>query len=145
MGLDMYLTARIHLASDAGVEVSGVDATQGLEVAAVEYDLGYWRKANAIHGWFVNQVQGGVDDCASYDVSIYQLRSLRDACNKALEEINPEGLPPTSGFFFGSTDVDDYYWDDLRMTVDICNKAEALMNGTTHQRRWWRFTYQSSW
>ena len=142
MGLDMYLTARVHCAD--GVEVSGVEAA-GLPVAAVEYDLGYWRKANAIHGWFVDQVQDEVDDCGAYDVSIEQLRALRDVCANVLETRDSSALPPTAGFFFGSTDVDESYWDDLRMTVDICNKAEELMNGTTHQRRWWRFTYQSSW
>ena len=25
--------------------------------------IGYWRKANAIHGWFVRECQEGIDEC----------------------------------------------------------------------------------
>ena len=28
-------------------------------------EVGYWRKANAIHGWFVRNVQNGKDDCGT--------------------------------------------------------------------------------
>lgn len=143
MGLDMYLTARVHLAGDESVSVEGLDSL-GLTPAAVEYDLGYWRKANAVHGWFVRNVQDGVDDCGSYAVDIEQLRALRNICAKVLETRDAEALPPTAGFFFGSTDVDDFYWDDLRVTVDICDKASQLLDSNKNQR-WWRFTYQSSW
>ena len=144
MGLDMYLTARINLAGDENVQVEGLDS-KGLEIGAAEYDLGYWRKANAIHGWFVRNVQDGQDDCSAYLVLIEDLQTLRDLCVKVLEEKTPEALPPTKGFFFGSTDVDEYYWDDLRLTVDICNKACELVDSAKDQNRYWRFTYQSSW
>jgi len=144
MGLDMYLTARINLAGDENVRVEGLDS-KGLELGAAEYDLGYWRKANAIHGWFVKNVQEGVDDCSPYQAKIEDLRALRDLCAKVLRDRAPEHLPPTAGFFFGSTDVDEYYWDDLHLTIDICNKACELADSTKNQRRYWRFTYQSSW
>jgi len=29
-----------------------------------------------------------------------------------------ELLPPSEGFFFGSSDIDDYYWQDLEYTVE---------------------------
>lgn len=41
-----------------------------------------WRKANAIHAWFVKNVQDGKDDCKEYYVSTEQLRELRDLCVK---------------------------------------------------------------
>ena len=62
MGLDMYLTATAHLGDEHGVEIEGLDAG-GLDISGIKYDAGYWRKANAVHGWFVNHVQRGVDDC----------------------------------------------------------------------------------
>ena len=29
----------------------------------IDEEVGYWRKANAIHKWFVDNVQDGNDDC----------------------------------------------------------------------------------
>ena len=53
MGLDMYLTATAHIGGEHGVEIEGLDAG-GLEISGINYRAGYWRKANAVHGWFVN-------------------------------------------------------------------------------------------
>ena len=36
-------------------------------------EVGYWRKANQIHKWFVDNVQDGVDDCGEYKVTKEQL------------------------------------------------------------------------
>lgn len=43
-------------------------------------EVGYWRKANAIHKWFVENVQNDVDDCGYYEVSKEQLETLLAAC-----------------------------------------------------------------
>ena len=43
--------------------------------------VGYWRKANAIHKWFVDNVQDGEDDCNYYEVTEEQLKELLDICN----------------------------------------------------------------
>ena len=43
-------------------------------------EVGYWRKANQIHNWFVENVQDGEDDCGSYEVSKWQLEELLDIC-----------------------------------------------------------------
>jgi hypothetical protein len=45
-------------------------------------EVGYWRKANAIHKWFVDNVQNEVDDCGYYEVSKEQLEELLDICIK---------------------------------------------------------------
>lgn len=42
--------------------------------------VGYWRKANAIHKWFVENVQNEVDNCGCYEVSKTKLRNLLDVC-----------------------------------------------------------------
>ena len=99
MGLDMYL---IH---------------DGEEV-------GYWRKANQIHKWFVDNVQNGVDNCGEYKVTKEQLIELRDTCNKVLDDGNlaPELLPTRSGFFFGSTGYDEWYFNDIENTKRIIDE-----------------------
>ncbi len=49
--------------------------------------VGYWRKENHIHKWFVDNVQDGNDNCDMYIVSREQLEALRDVCKKVLEVV----------------------------------------------------------
>lgn len=87
-------------------------------------DIGSWRKANAIHGWMVREVQGGNDDQKEYEVPREKLLQLLGLCLGILNDVlTPEDLPPTEGFFFGSTAVDTYYYDDLRHTVKLLKEA----------------------
>jgi hypothetical protein len=46
----------------------------------------YWRKANHIHKWFVDNVQGGKDDCGNYYVSEEKLEELLHTCERILED-----------------------------------------------------------
>ena len=47
--------------------------------------VGYWRKANEIHDWFVQNVQDGIDDCNYHsEVTKELLERLRDTCLKIL-------------------------------------------------------------
>ena len=134
---------------------------------------GYWRKANQIHRWFVENVQKGIDDCGYYRVSLKQLFALRDKCLKVIETAkvekgkicvgkryngsewepimedgeyitNPdevsEILPTTSGFFFGSTDYDQYYMQDIEDTIEIINEVIATTNFDEEY-----IVYTSSW
>ena len=84
-------------------------------------EIGYWRKANAIHRWFVEFVQDGVDDQRLAVVSIADLRELRMTIDKVLADPSkaPTLVPTQDGFFFGSTDYDDDYFADLRDTLMI--------------------------
>lgn len=79
MGLDMYLKTNGKNVCKAANKASGSDSWQVAYGTAI-----YWRKANAIHKWFVDNVQYGEDDCGSYEVSVEQLLELRDACKKVI-------------------------------------------------------------
>ena len=92
-------------------------------------EIGYWRKANAIHGWFVQNCQGGIDECQlSDEVTEEKIEELLKLCNEVLDGTkNPKRLLPTqSGFFFGSTNYDEWYLDDIRNTIEIL--SEVLEN-----------------
>ena len=148
MGLDMYLNARssVNAYDDtAQMELEKVPfiAATGMRVTGITYRAMYWRKANAIHKWFVDNVQDGVDNCDSYVVEKEHLEALRDTCLQVLDNKEKAGelLPPSAGFFFGTTDITDYYFDDLRATVEALDKALELVQ----RDRWTTFTYQSSW
>jgi hypothetical protein len=159
MGLDMYLSKRTyvknweHMAPEEQhtVTVSGPEAVhiKSERISYIEEEVAYWRKANAIHHWFVMNCQDGVDDCRDAYVSREQLERLhnlcaslldkRDADPVAADDVAAVALPPQSGFFFGGTDLDDYYWEDVRMTRDALAAAVAEPKGR------WSFYYESSW
>lgn len=48
----------------------------------------YWRKANQIHKWFVDNVQDGNDDCGRYYVSKDNLKNLLDTINSLFEKVS---------------------------------------------------------
>ena len=80
----------------------------------------YWRKANQIHKWFVDQTQGGMDDGQmSPPIHGEVLADLMERCKRVLETpaLAAEVLPTEGGFFFGSTDYDEWYIGDLKDTV----------------------------
>jgi len=72
----------------------------------LEFGLAYWRKANHIHRWFVENVQGGDDDCEEYHVSEEDIKRLLELCNAVAgnHDLAKELLPCKEGFFFGSSD-----------------------------------------
>lgn len=143
-----------------------------------EYDslfeeIMYWRKANQIHRWFVENVQDGFDDCRRYEVSKEQLEELKDTCKEILNKVvmcpgvitngytfssdgkkpiyengynitNPEVcedlLPTASGFFFGSTDYDNYYIEDIKDTYEKLCKILKEVDFTEYA-----VYYSSSW
>ena len=95
MGLDMYLD-RVHKDAAGYEEYTEADMGRLKSENPILYftvlphiekceEVGYWRKANAIHNWFVTNVQNGVDDCGKYSVSKDMLESLRDTAQKVLD------------------------------------------------------------
>ena len=141
MGLDPYLPAAKYIKdwdhnypdgktpsdSPANQVAKACNVPEGFNVNSIIIDLMYWRKANAIHKWFVDNVQNGKDDCQSYYVDNQDLMDLRDCCLKVLEDhsLAEKLLPAQSGFFFGSTEYDEWYFNDLKDTVEGINRILA--------------------
>lgn len=156
MGLDMYLTAKRYLWSDKDKEIAkdindavGVEfdpekrfAGSSMMVKEVSIDAMYWRKANAIHGWFVEKCQGGRDECQETYIPREKLVELRDLCQSILNDpdgIRDDDLDPVEGFFFGSTEKDEWYLQDLKNTV------EGITNALSLPENQYEFYYQASW
>lgn len=102
---------------------------------SLSIEVGYWRKANQIHNWFVENVQNGVDDCEAYEVTEEDLVDLVDTIESVLKETMRTGvssaaerLPVTKGFFFGNTDYDKYYFEQLLSTQETINKVLDTVN-----------------
>lgn len=145
------------------------------KLSSIEEESMYWRKANAIHDWFVKNVvedeEWHGDDAY---VSTEQLQTLLDTVNKVLnsteliegdiqngQKSTPTGwepimekgkllkdstvakelLPTTEGFFFGSTDYDQYYWSDLEETKKA---LEEILNNKDEDEDG-EYYYSASW
>jgi len=140
MGLDMYLRAKKYFCSDNPVATQIAEAVGvNREVSEVSYRAMYWRKANCIHQWFVDEVQEGEDNCRPYELDREKLVALVDLCKRALTTKNATLLPTVSGCFFGSTEVDEYYWEDLQDTIN--GLAKVLEDFPED----FYFEYQASW
>jgi hypothetical protein len=150
MGLDMYLNKRTYVQNwdhNPAEEHYSVEVTKGgkptkIDPKKVKYiieEAGYWRKQNQIHRWFVDNVQNGVDNCGEYYVDIDDLKTLLELCEKvkADHSLAEELLPSASGFFFGGTDYDEWYYNGIDNTIDILKEALEDERGD--------YYYSSSW
>ena len=143
MGLDMYLNATRYLYDNDALAIAVrklIGTPEGMDVKSVQLEAAYWRKSNQIHSWFVTNVQDGKDECQSSDVSREKLEELLSLVKRVLADrtLAETLLTPVGGFFFGSTDIDDWYWRDLENTVEMLTRALALPKG-------WYFEYRASW
>ena len=133
MGLDMYLEARKFVSSHSDAETyQNLKQQMGLadgdlphsNFGTLSLEVMYWRKVNAVHDWFVREVQGGEDDCKTYHVERGTLVDLLNLCKRVVDSQGDGGtlaeelLPSASGFFFGSTDYDEDYYEGLLWTIE---------------------------
>ena len=144
MGLDMTLYGTLdvyHMTDSASDVMDRISVEYDVRVHSVKAVVGSWRKANAIHRWFVEHVQDGKDDCHVYDVTHDQLRRLLDTIDDVLDhpERANEWLPTLDGFYYGSVAYDDEYF---RMLDETSRILEQVLS---EKMRGWEFTYQSSW
>ena len=162
MGLDQYLTAKKYVSKwdySGGFDnrvitqefqdllpMDTPDITRYGQYAGitVEYPVGYWRKANAIHNYFVQTLGEGVDECQEMYVPRETLSDLRERCVEVIGSDNMEqmaqevGLETVSGFFFGDTEYGEWYREDLKLTVEICDHVLKLPEE-------YSLHYQASW
>jgi len=150
MGLDMYLSKKTYVKywehnGDNNYEVIVTKAGKptNIDPKKVSYiveEVGYWRKANQIHNWFVENVQDGRDECQESYVSREQLQSLLDICRivKIDKDKAPQLLSTQSGFFFGGTEYDEWYFNDIDNTIQIIEEALSDENADD-------FAYRASW
>ena len=158
MGLDMYLKANKYAGDWNFCEPSERKTHQKLLTAAgmskeyvakdspaveVSVTVAYWRKSNQIHAWFVRECAGGEDNCEPAYVPREKLLELRNLCADLLtrrdHEEASQKLPPQQGFFFGSYDIDEFYWGELESTVEQLDKVLQLNEAE------WEFYYRASW
>lgn len=206
MGLDMYLYAEKYVSNSSDTLVEKYPqyrkdkeqydmVVKAMEMSAlptpefggvnVSKCVGYWRKANAVHGWIVRNLANNEDNCQRIYMSREDLIALRDSCVKELANrsnatphedttikltdngsnadavvnsiiemfkseaqkrdtntmlADPLDIEPTAGFFFGSTEKDEYYYGSLEYTIEMLNPLIAVSLESDYS-----FYYQASW
>lgn len=128
------VTGQINIYTDG--EPINVDFKKVHEIVE---DVAYWRKANQIHNWFVNNVQDGNDDCRRYYVDSEKLIELVAICKRVRDDhsLAEELLPTQEGFFFGSTDYGDGYYQDIEDTIEQLKDIDTDVYSS--------YYYESSW
>jgi len=178
MGLDMYLYAEKYIGSSTDEtgsynkikNLAGLKdlPTPSFSNVLVKSMVGYWRKANAIHGWIIDRCGKGVDECQPIYLSDDDLLNLKNDSIKALANPDREyqitnnkvfyqlcdylntlekpitvdnyenPLKPVEGFFFGGDELSDYYYEQLEYTIDLIS---SLLENDQELG----FIYQASW
>jgi hypothetical protein len=165
MGLDMYLYKKTYVKNwehnpdmeqhQIEVKKNGV-VRNDIKPSRISYiveEVAYWRKFNALHGWFVHHCGGDVDECQDIYVSeesmselLNTLKEVSNALSVGNVDATREVLPPTEGFFFGSDTIDDYYVESVNSTIET---IETLLK--EHERSLEHglysgdFYYRASW
>lgn len=112
-----------------------------INTAELKVEVGYWRKSNHIHKWFVDNCQDGTDECQYSFVAREQLKELLELCEKVSKnkKLAHKLLPTEEGFFFGGKDYDEWYFDDIEDTI---KQLKAILKNVPES---WDFEYHSSW
>ena len=84
-------------------------------------EVAYFRKVNFLIPFF-----GYEENCSNIEIDKYQVEDLIEACNEVLANHDKASflLPTQEGFFFGSTDYDDWYFDDVQ---NVKEKFEEIL------------------
>lgn len=150
MGLDMYLK----LKRSKRELITNMKDTEDFKIfedinSAIIYDvftIGYWRKANAIFDMIERCVAyDEIENCVDLYVPESKVQEMLDICKqvKANPEKAEELLPTRSGFFFGPTSYDEWYFKDLDYTIDLFEKVLEFLS--TNDNRAYYDVYFNAW
>jgi hypothetical protein len=150
MGLDMYLERETYIGANYSFQKEEIENfkieypeahIKRERVSKVIESVAYWSKANQIHKWFVDNIQGGKDECQRSYVPRGKLKKLRNLCSLAMEDKDATLLPPSDGFFFGGVEIDEWYWSGIKSTIDQMNDILSLPGEEDKAS----YYYHSSW
>lgn len=187
MGLDMYLYKKTYVKNwehnppeqqhKISVEIGG-NPRKDIRPERISYiteEVGYWRKFNALHGWFVQNCGDGEDKCQEIYVGEDNMKELLDVLSKVQTILNESELvtkvqkdwngkdyevkvydktdeveeifAPTEGFFFGSNEIDRYFKEDVDRTIELIETLLRENSSDDAAKGFYSgdFYYQASW
>ena len=168
MGLDMYFSRRTYVSSFKSTRDAdgnwGVRDVNNMELKFDDADLshinlqnvryieelfGEFRKFNALHAYVVDNFGGGKDECQIIYLDIDNLIQIHEMLSLVKESLSigdkviaSQTLPPSEGFFFGSTEIDEWYEKDVNEAVEVFGKIIEEHSIVGHNAS---YSYQASW
>ena len=111
----------------------------------IRYQIGYFRKFNALHSYIVKTFANGIDNCQDiilYKEDVEQIKKVLDEVLNAHQQVEKakELLPTQSGFFFGGTDYDEYYFEDVKVAADL---MQSFLDNFDFDK--YQLIYEASW
>lgn len=163
MGLDMYFYARKTTYKsfsewDQNRKVDETNYPKDLKIFSdyiydrnfksveteTRYQIGYFRKFNALHSYIVRTFANGEDNCQDIFLSQEDVVKIKAALDSVLEtpteESAKELLPTQSGFFFGGTDYDEFYFEDVKDAADL---MQSFLDNFDFEN--YQLVYRASW
>jgi hypothetical protein len=113
-------------------------------------EVAYFRKVNFLHLWVeTNLFDGQSSNCDDIPLSLEAMAGLMKTCYRVLDNpssIGPELLPTTAGFFFGGTEYDEWYAQDVQdvLTALVKILAEEAVRHEAGERPG-QYVYWSWW
>lgn len=141
MGLDMYLYTYPEEQEENYKKIFELSNEESNKLWDETYEIGYWRKCNFLHKFLCTNGQL-IENEILY---IIPRATLYDFLEKAVKVVKKHStkfsqntLPTCAGFFYGSTEYDDYYYEWV--LEEISKVAEILKNYDDE-----KFLYYASW
>jgi hypothetical protein len=109
----------------------------------------YWRKANQIQNWFdklsIERTGKPIQNCEDFQITKEDIENLLDDCEKAIELYKSNNIdeledlmPTVAGFFFGPTDYNEGYLNNLEEAVrGLKELLDEDSDATYIYNAWW--------
>lgn len=153
MGLDMYLSKKTYVKRwshnepenqfDVSVKKGGVTYpnVKPERISYVTEEVMYWRKANQIHGWFVNNTSEITPD-VQYRLERSDLEDLLKVCKEVLEILNtaPKTKTQVVGGWKGGEEymVDVEVYDNTEKILELLPPTQGFFFGSGEIDDWYK-------
>jgi hypothetical protein len=184
MGLDMYFYKKTYVKNwdfmgakerhQIGVKL-GDEFRKDIKPERITFiteEVGYWRKFNALHRWFIMNCADGIDVCQEIPVTIKKIKDVLDVLNEVKTILNKSGLavklvndfngesfenvyereqevrnilPPTQGFFFGGIEIDEWFKMSVEESIKIFTEVLKDEEISQSYGSFSEFYYRASW
>ena len=102
----------------------GLDISLNVRNRAYE-EIAYFRKVNFLVKFIETYYTGReLENCEPFEIDKEGILELKDRCEKVLKDhtLAKELLPTQEGFFFGNTDYNNAYYEDVAKVLDKCDE-----------------------
>ncbi len=152
MGLDMYLDKSTsvknwnHTTKEEKYNIT-IEREDGHEIETkriteIREEVMYWRKANHIHKFFIDNCADGDEERQKMYVERHILEDLVKELITVLhykdDETSAEHLPTVGGFFFGYLEYDKHYYESCQETLEV-------ISAVLKEEKGGYFEYTASW